>query len=256
LHPSVTWQMASIAVAFPIYMFVMRLILRETNDIERLQSGVRKWLTYIALFLTATAMICDLIAFLNTFLLGELSSRFVLKVATVLVIAAGIFAWYFVFLSWKRDSDRKDRTIPSRAFAFAATASVIATFFTGFSVIGSPTNQRHIQADVKRVEDLRQIANAIENWHRQATLNGSMASLPQNIEVLRARHILIGEGKDPETGASYEYSVLAGARYQLCANFNQATAAENPTRRFVSPFWHHPEGRACFVFDAAQPVPF
>ena len=52
-----------LAVAFPIFLLVMRTILREAqNHPERLQSPVRKWLTYIALLLTAAAMICDLIS--------------------------------------------------------------------------------------------------------------------------------------------------------------------------------------------------
>ncbi len=43
---SVTWQMASVAVAFPIFAMVMRIILGEaTQSPERLESGVRRWLT-------------------------------------------------------------------------------------------------------------------------------------------------------------------------------------------------------------------
>ena len=32
LRSAVTWQMAAVAVAFPIYLIVMRLILRETAN--------------------------------------------------------------------------------------------------------------------------------------------------------------------------------------------------------------------------------
>ncbi len=47
LRSAVTWQMASIAVAFPIFLLVMAIILREAQgQAERLQSSVRKWLTY------------------------------------------------------------------------------------------------------------------------------------------------------------------------------------------------------------------
>src|SRR6266568_8681063 len=95
VRSSVTWQMASVAVAFPIYLLVMRLILREAADHpERLESGVRKWLTYLALLGTAGAMICDLIWFLDYFLTGELTVRFVLKSATIMLISGGVFAYY------------------------------------------------------------------------------------------------------------------------------------------------------------------
>ena len=50
MRRSVTWQMATLVVAFPIFLLVMRAIVRENAaHPEQLQSGVRKWLTYIAL---------------------------------------------------------------------------------------------------------------------------------------------------------------------------------------------------------------
>ena len=95
LRAAVTWQMASIAVAFPIFLLVMRAILREAQERpERLQSGVRKWLTYIALLLTAGGMICDLIWFVDYFLTGELTSRFVLKSLTAMLICGAILFYF------------------------------------------------------------------------------------------------------------------------------------------------------------------
>ena len=96
---SISSQMASIIVAFPIFLFVTRFILRQTRqNPEMLESGVRKWLTYIALLITAGIVIGDLITFLAYFLRGELTARFVLKVATVLCIAGVIFAYYLASL--------------------------------------------------------------------------------------------------------------------------------------------------------------
>ena len=89
-------EMACVIVAFPIFLFVMRFILREVETSpEKLGSGVRKWLTYIALLIAAGAVIGDLITFLTFFLQGELTARFVLKVLTVLAIAGGVF-WYYL----------------------------------------------------------------------------------------------------------------------------------------------------------------
>src|SRR5271157_5617175 len=45
----VSSEMACIIVAFPLYLLVMRFILREVEKHpEKVESGVRKWLTYIA----------------------------------------------------------------------------------------------------------------------------------------------------------------------------------------------------------------
>jgi hypothetical protein len=89
-------EMASVMVAFPIFLLAMRFIVRDVEaHPEKLESGVRKWLTYIALLIAAGAVIGDLITFLTFFLQGELTARFVLKVLTVLVIAGGVF-WYYI----------------------------------------------------------------------------------------------------------------------------------------------------------------
>jgi hypothetical protein len=92
----VSGEMACIIVGFPIFLFVMRFILREVETRpEKLESGIRKWLTYIALLIAAGTVIGDLITFLTFFLQGELTTRFVLKALDVVVIAGTVF-WYYL----------------------------------------------------------------------------------------------------------------------------------------------------------------
>ena len=92
----VSSEMACLIVAFPIFLFVTRFTLRQwEGHPEKLESGVRKWLTYTALLIAAGVVIGDLIEFLAYFLRGELTTRFVLKVVTVLCIAGSIF-WYYL----------------------------------------------------------------------------------------------------------------------------------------------------------------
>lgn len=89
-------SLASIIVAFPVYLFVMRYIIREVEvHPEKAESAVRKWLTYIALLIAAGVVVGDLIIFLTFLLRGELTGRFVAKDAVVLVIAGGVF-WYYM----------------------------------------------------------------------------------------------------------------------------------------------------------------
>jgi len=88
--------LASLIIAFPVYFWVTRYIIRELETHpEKLESAVRKWLTYIALLIAAGVVVGDLITFLTYFLRGELTARFVAKVATVLLIAGGVFWYYF-----------------------------------------------------------------------------------------------------------------------------------------------------------------
>ncbi len=92
----ISQSLASIIVAFPVYLLLMRSIVRDlAAHPGKYESAVRKWLTYIALFLASAIVMGDLITFLAFFLRGDLTLRFVLKVLTVLVIAGGIF-WYYL----------------------------------------------------------------------------------------------------------------------------------------------------------------
>jgi hypothetical protein len=96
---AVSSEMACIIVAFPVFVLVMRFILRDVErHPDKIESGVRKWLTYIALLITAGVVIGDLINFLSYFLRGELTVRFVLKSLTVMGIAGSIFWYYLGFL--------------------------------------------------------------------------------------------------------------------------------------------------------------
>lgn len=240
LRSEVTWQMASIAVAFPIFLIVMRVIFREAaDDPERLQSGVRRWLTWIALLVTAGTMIGDLICFLGYFLMGELSARFVLKSGTVIALCAAVFAYYVVSLRWNRSTDVARERKRGIGFGAAAAAVVIAAFCVGLGVAGTPSQQRHFVADRTRVQDLRNIAFAVKNsYARNARIPATLAGLP------------IRRQTDPETNAAYEYRPKSAVDYDLCATF-----AANVTSD-ASSFWNHTAGRNCFALDAPGQVPW
>jgi len=102
---AIRWAIASLVVAFPLFLFLSNAVGREIkrNPAMRL-SGVRRWLTYIALFVAATILMGDLISLIFRFLEGDLSTRFVLKSLTVGMIAGGIFGYYFLGLN------REERT--------------------------------------------------------------------------------------------------------------------------------------------------
>jgi uncharacterized membrane protein YidH (DUF202 family) len=247
---AITWQMASVAVAFPIFLIVTWAILREAQQQpERLQSGVRKWLTYIALLLTAGGMICDLIWFLDFFLVGELTSRFVLKSLTVMLICGAIFVYYLGSLRWDRNTDVNKAKTRSLLFAIAAGVAVITTFCIGLAVAGSPTEQRHLEADRTRVQNLRQIAYAIYDWRIRAGANKSSVSLPGTLTELVGNGIGPTQIADPETGVPYEYRIKPDSIYELCAGFTNADSADP---QFVTGIWHHGKGRTCFSVDSKQ----
>lgn len=249
LRSQVTWQMASIAVAFPVFLLVMRTILREAQERpERLQSGVRKWLTYIALLLTAGGMICDLIWFLDYFLTGELTSRFVLKSATVMAICGAIFVYYVGSLRWNGETNVGLVRRRSLRFGLAAAAAVAAAISIGLGVAGTPAAQRQVEADNHRVQDLRAIGWAMHNLQQHPRL--LTEALPGNLGDLVGKGVTQAQIVDPETGQLYEYRVKSGTLYELCAVFSGPQEADQIRQ---TQFWNHGKGRVCYALDAAAP---
>jgi membrane protein YqaA with SNARE-associated domain len=92
---AIRWSVASMVVALPVFLFVSSLTNREIrrNPIRR-SSPVRRWLTYLTLFLASCVLIGDLVSLVYNLLGGELTARFVSKVAVVGAIAGGVFGYY------------------------------------------------------------------------------------------------------------------------------------------------------------------
>jgi hypothetical protein len=89
------WSIACLVVAFPLFLFMASLTGRDVRrDPAKRASPVRRWLTYLTLFIAATALIADVTTLVYNVLGGELSTRFLLKVLTVAVIAGAGFGYY------------------------------------------------------------------------------------------------------------------------------------------------------------------
>jgi hypothetical protein len=100
---AIRWRVSSLVVAFPIFFYVARRAEQAVRaDPGKRTSKVRRWLTYLTLFIAAGVLIGDSIALVNGVLGGELTIRFVLKVSTVMLIAGAIFGYY------RRDLQRDD----------------------------------------------------------------------------------------------------------------------------------------------------
>ncbi|MFC2078838.1 DUF5671 domain-containing protein [Candidatus Bipolaricaulota bacterium] len=95
VRQAIRFSVASLVIAFPIFMYLSLLIGRSIRrDPSKRASKVRKWLTYTTLFVAAGVIIGDLTALVYNFLGGDLSVRIGLKVLTVAIIAGCIFGYY------------------------------------------------------------------------------------------------------------------------------------------------------------------
>lgn len=92
---SLRWSTAAVLIAFPVFAFVAYRLGREIakQPVKRL-SPVRRWLTYLTLFVAAATLIGDMTTLVYNVLGGEMTLRFALKVLVVAAIAGTIFGYY------------------------------------------------------------------------------------------------------------------------------------------------------------------
>lgn len=96
---------SALIIAFPIFLLLSRQLARQAErDPVKRGSRIRKWLTYVTLFVAAGTLIGDLIALVSGLLSGELTPRFLLKVATVFFIAGSAFTNYL----WELRQDEQE----------------------------------------------------------------------------------------------------------------------------------------------------
>jgi hypothetical protein len=96
---AVRWSVSSLIVAFPLFMFVSWLIAGEIRrDPIKRASQMRRRFTYVTLFGASMVLLGAVTTVIYSFLGGEMTLRFALKVLTVGVIAGTIFGYYRIEL--------------------------------------------------------------------------------------------------------------------------------------------------------------
>src|ERR1043166_5888529 len=128
---SMRFAMASLIVFFPLYLFLMRVIRKDiTRDPSRNELWVRRWLIVLTIFIAGLTVAGDLVTLINYFLGGDLTTRFVLKVAVVLLIAAGVLM-HFTADMWGYWREYPER---ARMVGWGAAAVILATIIAGFFI--------------------------------------------------------------------------------------------------------------------------
>lgn len=238
-NPSISWPVATLIVVFPIFVLLMWFLEREyRTEPERQTSGIHRGLTYVTLFISGLVLAGDLITVVYYFIDGqELTTGFLLKVLVLFVVALSLFVYYI--------SDLRQKLTPRARIAWRIFAGVIilGSIVWGFSVIGSPRNQRLLNYDEQKVNDLVEIKYAVEEYYRDSGV------LPENFEQISSSSYFYGSITDPQTQEPYEYEKTSSTTYSLCAEFNK-DADENSFSDYGyrnNKEWAHPSGDHCFA---------
>jgi len=241
---------SALVVVWPVFIFMSWMINKDLRaDKLKQNTWVRRWLLYLTLFVAAITIIIDLVTLTNSFLSGELTTRFLLKVLVILVVAVVIF-WFYM---WEL---RRDASKVSNRHKFAAiTTSVIIVgwIIAGFFIVGTPAEQRQIRFDEQRVNNLQSIQyQVVDYWNQKGVIPSDLDDLSSSIGGFVAP-------TDPLTGEVYEYQVNGPLEFTLCATFAKDSKDSDfarrepritfdpfgaPTKGFNS--WEHGAGRVCF----------
>jgi hypothetical protein len=246
-------SIAALLIAYPAFVFLSAYIGRMLKrEPDKRGSGVRKWLTYITLFLAALVILGDLTFVVARLLSGELAPRFLARTLVVLLIAGYVFGHYLGDLRQDEDERREQRSRGPSPLPRVVGVAVVAVAAVALFVAGSPRRARYEEIDMRRVRELQQLSQAIENfYHERRQLPPSLDSL------LMLPSVYVESIQDPVTRRPYVYRIVDAKTYELCATFDQAdtagTAALNTPDR-LSRFWRHGAGRRCYTLAIPRGV--
>jgi hypothetical protein len=255
---TIRFAISTLIVSFPILIFLINVIYKDLlKNISKRELAIRRWFIYLTIFITTATVAVDLIVLINTFLGGEITTRFILKIFAVGFVAASIFIYSLYDLRGTFFEKPNLRKI----LLSALSAIVVISVVWGFFVIGSPNHFRNIRYDDQRVSDLQSIQwQLLDKYQTKGSLPKSLSELSDSLSGYSVP-------VDPETGESYEYknpTTLATTTltFELCADFSEKsqdlegrggyTEPSYPAKDiyydpgFGNAKWEHNSGKTCF----------
>lgn len=241
---SIRFSLALLIVFFPAYIVLTRFV----NTIRRGAQGtyltLTKWLIYLSLLVGGAVLLGDLVTVLNSFLNGELTTRFILKALTVLIVVAIAFAYYIFDARGYWQEHEKH----SWYYAGAVGLFVLISIIFGFQNIETPSEVREMNIDAQQIYDLQNIQSHIEQYYLiQLKLPTTIEQTFQGIEIPTA-----STARTP-----YSYKQKSGTTFELCAGFNQPSSVSD-REMYAQPYasegtfiqnphnWEHGSGDWCF----------
>lgn len=254
---SISFPVASLVVIFPLFLALSWFTQKGyAESPEKRELGVRKWLTYLTLFAAGLTLVGSLVYVIYLFLDGqELTTGFLLKVLSWLVVAGIIFGYYL------QDIRNKIMGSQRKVWAGAGALIILISVVLGFAVIGSPRTQRLVRYDSQKIADLQSIqSQVIDYWQTKSKLPATLDDMKDSLSYLNIP-------KDTQTGTSYEYTVKGPQAFELCATFNLKSTDSNGKPRISNAMyyvgmenenWKYDAGHTCFsrTVDLQRYPPF
>ena len=242
---AIKFGLASIIIAAPAYFLISFLITKYLYEGKILEnSKVRKWITYIILFIASANILGDLISLVYNVLGGDMAARFVLKVLVILLIAGSIFGYYFWDMRKKNMMGVK--YLGNKISATASIAVIVIVFIGSFFIVDSPITARNKQIDSITISRIQDYKYSIESYY------GKNYSLPASLADIKESGIFGGINNNESINITYK--TTGQFTYQLCANFKTSNLQVNKNDQYsyTDKNWQHDKGDKCFDQEISQ----
>jgi len=239
----IRFAMATLIVMVPVAIIIMRFIRRDIeSNSGKSDLWIRRWALVLTIFIAGLAVVGDLITLINYFLGGDITMRFVLKVAVLLLVASAVFMHFLADFRgyWTAHRGRASMV------GYAAGVAVLIAIVSGFFIMGSPSQVRMYRFDSQKESDLQNIQWQVVNyWQQKEELPSTEAQLE---DPLSGWTMPI----DPQ-GQDYRYEKTGDLSFKLCATFNASSqdarnSEATPVRAYGSleGNFEHEMGETCF----------
>lgn len=262
-YESLRSALSILIIVFPIFLVLHHFWIKVgNNNLSDWSKTIRRWAIYLILFLASVTVIVDLITLVRYFVSGEVTARFLIKIAIVLITAAIAGLYYAQEL--RRPLGEK--FLKAKFYAIGSSILVLGAIIFSFCIMGSPLQQRDLRLDQRRVEDLQSIQWQIINfWQQKERLPNNLGELANPISSYT-----VPVDPEFESGRSYRYSTIDKDTFVLCADFsldrpegweeysgggmrpmpmmadNTAEVSVAPSPNGMQESWDHQAGPSCF----------
>jgi len=248
------FAISAILIAAPIFYIVSNLIYKHLfkGDMEK-DSEIRRWLTYFILFISAVIIIVFLIITINNFLNGEWTSKFLLKMLTVIGLAAMVFSFYLYDIRRPKVLGKKDKVF--RVYFFASLAIIVTVFSAALFIVETPQQARDRRIDERIINNFYNIESGINSYYN------TNHKLPATLDDIQKESIATDSLIDPGTRETFGYKPGSDVNYQLCANFRTDNKnSKDVAYQYLDQNRRHAAGSECLDFKAyddnlKEPVP-
>ncbi len=240
------FAISAIIISAPIYYLTTKQIMKNLREghLEK-DSGIRKWLTYFILFVSAVVMIGWLIGTINGFLDGELTMKFALKSLTSIGISGMIFGFYFYDIK-REDVKKKDKVICG--FTALSLLIILSAFVASLFMVESPKQTRNRRIDRDILNAFSRLDSEINSYYQE------FKELPEDLDDLKKERVYLDKEDmtDPETGKMYEYKIVEDKKYELCAEFRTSNKDPEEAKMYIYHNREHDAGYHCLNYKAYE----